>query len=88
MLWSAHLPLASFHADLRPCLPAHSRPPSSDLGPKWDVGPVSLPLLAETGAWISEILGRESTSRAGRAYLARKRREQQLAEKAQAQVTL
>lgn len=58
------------------------------MDPKWDVGPISLPLLTETGAWISEILGRESTSRAGRAYLARKRREQQLAEKAQAQAKL
>ncbi|KIK91205.1 hypothetical protein PAXRUDRAFT_831036 [Paxillus rubicundulus Ve08.2h10] len=59
---------------------------SPDLKAKWDVGPVSLPLLAETGAWISEILGRETTSRAGRAYLARRQRERQLAEKAQAKL--
>ncbi|KAI9569358.1 hypothetical protein HD554DRAFT_2093222 [Boletus coccyginus] len=58
------------------------------LGPQWDVGPISLPLLTETGAWVSETLGRENTSRAGRAYLARKRREQQLAEKAHAHARL
>ncbi|KAL4072163.1 hypothetical protein J3A83DRAFT_4358423 [Scleroderma citrinum] len=55
-------------------------------GPIWDLGPVSLPLLAEIGAWISGILGRETTSRAGKAYLARKERERKLAEKAQAKL--
>ncbi|KAF8128883.1 hypothetical protein EV363DRAFT_1297431 [Boletus edulis] len=69
----------------------HSAPSPISLSvpsPKWDFGPISLPLLAETGAWISETLGRENTSRAGRAYLARKRREQQLAEKAQTRAKL
>ncbi|KAF9242281.1 hypothetical protein BU15DRAFT_44042 [Melanogaster broomeanus] len=57
-----------------------------DLKPKWDIGPISFPLLAETGAWVSEILGRQTTSRAGQAYLARKQREQKLADKAQAKL--
>jgi hydroxymethylglutaryl-CoA lyase len=73
----------SFYGDIGEPYSAPSRLPPSVLDPKWDVGQISLPLLAETGAWISETLGRENTSRAGRAYLARKRREQQLAEKAQ-----
>lgn len=66
------------------------REPYSDTpavsGPVWDLGSVSLPLLAETGAWISGILGRETTSRAGKAFLARKERERKLAEKAQAKL--
>ncbi|KAH0831095.1 hypothetical protein J3R83DRAFT_13659 [Lanmaoa asiatica] len=78
----------SVYGDIGEPYSAPSQAPPSGLSPKWDVGPISLPMLAETGAWISEILGRESTSLAGRAYLARKRREQQLAEKAQTQVKL
>ncbi|KAF8545867.1 aldolase [Imleria badia] len=79
----------SFYGDIgEPCSSAPLRLSPSVLTPEWDVGPISLPLLAETGAWISETLGRENTSRAGRAYLARKRREQQLAEKAQAHLKL
>ncbi|KIJ59893.1 hypothetical protein HYDPIDRAFT_32768 [Hydnomerulius pinastri MD-312] len=53
---------------------------------KWDIGPASLSSLAETGAWISTILGRETTSRAGRAFMARKERERRLAEKAQSKL--
>ena len=88
ILWSAHLTLVPFHINSPLSLPAPSPALPPALGPKWDVGPISLPLLAETGAWISETLGRENTSRAGRAYLARKRREQQVAEKAQAHAKL
>jgi len=78
----------SFGGDIGEPYTAPSQGSLSNLGSKWDVGSISLPLLAETGAWISEIIGRESTSRAGRAYLARKRREQQLAEKARAEAKL
>ncbi|KAI6112397.1 hypothetical protein EV401DRAFT_1985379 [Pisolithus croceorrhizus] len=54
--------------------------------PAWDVGPVSLPSLADTGSWISGVLKRETTSRAGKALLARKERERRLSESAQAKL--
>ena len=85
--YSGQLISPLYHSRLISCCLVLSRAPSI-LGPKWDVGGISLPLLAETGAWISEILGRESTSRAGRAYLARKRREHKLAKEAQTSAKL
>ncbi|KAJ8587131.1 aldolase [Rhizopogon salebrosus TDB-379] len=44
---------------------------------QWDVGPIDLTQLAEIGQWISGLLGRETTSRAGRALLARRKREEE-----------
>jgi hydroxymethylglutaryl-CoA lyase len=44
---------------------------------RWDVGPVDLVRLAEIGEWISGVLGRETTSRAGKALLARRKREEE-----------
>ncbi|KAH7882895.1 aldolase [Phlebopus sp. FC_14] len=51
-------------------------------GARWDIGPVSFPALVETGAWISRVLGRETNSRAGRAFIARRERGRKLAENA------
>lgn len=44
---------------------------------QWDVGSIDLAQLAEIGQWISGVLGRETTSRAGRALMARRKREEQ-----------
>ncbi|KAG1903562.1 aldolase [Suillus fuscotomentosus] len=50
--------------------------PAKAVQSRWDVGPVDLVRLAEIGAWISGVLGRETTSRAGKALLARRKREE------------
>ncbi|KAG2347032.1 aldolase [Suillus weaverae] len=42
-----------------------------------DIGPVDLARLAEIGEWISGVLGRETTSRAGKALSARRKREEE-----------
>jgi hydroxymethylglutaryl-CoA lyase len=51
--------------------------PAKMVQSRWDVGPVDLVRLAETGEWISGVLGRETTSRAGKALLARRKREEE-----------
>ncbi|KAG1835473.1 aldolase [Suillus variegatus] len=50
--------------------------PAKAVQSRWDVGPVDLVRLAEIGGWISGVLGRETTSRAGKALLARRKREE------------
>jgi hydroxymethylglutaryl-CoA lyase len=51
--------------------------PAKTVQSQWDVGPIDLTQLAEIGQWISGLLGRETTSRAGRALLARRKREEE-----------
>lgn len=51
--------------------------PSKTAQSRWDVGPIDLIQLAEIGEWISGVLGRETTSRAGKALLARRKREEE-----------
>ncbi|OAX43772.1 aldolase [Rhizopogon vinicolor AM-OR11-026] len=51
--------------------------PAKTVQSKWDVGPIDLAQLAEIGQWISGVLGRETTSRAGRALMAKRKREQE-----------
>ncbi|KAG1752069.1 aldolase [Suillus lakei] len=51
--------------------------PAKTVQSRWDVGPVDLVRLAEIGEWISGVLGRETTSRAGKALLARRKREEE-----------
>ncbi|KAG2366416.1 hypothetical protein BDR07DRAFT_1396474 [Suillus spraguei] len=48
--------------------------PAKTVQSQWDVGPVDLARLAGIGEWISGVLGRETTSRAGKALLARRKR--------------
>ncbi|KAH7929249.1 aldolase [Leucogyrophana mollusca] len=55
-------------------------------GSEYDVRHIDLGKVAEVGWWISEVLGRQNTSRAGRALWARRVREQETMEKEKARL--